>query len=169
MPVCRIKAKPVSAQAFEKYGQVITIPDNEENTVCEDRYTFWPGIAEFDCPNGKLKIGISRLFLRPYRTCVMERQLGTQAMMLTMTGPILIIVCKNEGMNKDEIVNYKNAEAFILEQGQGVIINKGVWHWTANPIGSDQDVLFCTQSAGVDDGVVKQMFPRGETLEVIME
>lgn len=168
MSVYRIRAQELTEKAFKAYGTVIQVPDHEEDAIAEDRYTYWPAIGMFHTTTGQVQIGITRLFMRPFRTCVMERQFETESIMFPITGDILLIVSANLGMDPEEIVDYKAAEAFIIRQGKGVIFRPGVWYWTPNPIGGDQDVLCCVQNPGDQDRCIKQGFPRGETLEVLM-
>lgn len=168
MSVFRIKAKELTKEDFEKYGTVIKRPESDEETIAEDRYTYWPEIGRFKADTKEIMIGITRIFTRPFRTCVMERQFETESLMLALTGDILLIVAESKSMAPDEIVNYHKAEAFIIKQGEGVIFKPGVWYWTPNPIGTDQDVLCCVQKPGDKSRCLKQMFPRGETIEVIM-
>ena len=168
MSVFRIKAQKLTPDAFAPYGKVIEAPEDDSQTVAEDRYTFWPEVACVSCGSGALQLGISRLFSRPLRTCVMERQLSTQVMIVPMTGPILILCAKAGSLDPQETVPYRKAEAFVVRRDQGVVIDRGVWHWTPMPLGGDGDVLFCTEKKPVDNGVVKQSFPRGEALEILL-
>lgn len=168
MPVYRIKAQELTAEGFRPYGTVIERPIDDKNTIAEDRYTYWPSVGTFHTTTKEVLIGITRLFMRPFRTCVLERQMETESIMLPLTGDILLLVAKNKSMDPEEIVNYKEAEAFIIRNGKGVVFNPGIWYWTPNPIGSDQDVLCCVQKPGARDKCIKQSFPRGEALEIII-
>lgn len=168
MSVYRIKAQELTPEAFKRYGTVIETPADDLDTIAEDRYTYWPSVGMFNTTTGQVMIGITRLFLRPFRTCVLERQFETETFLLPLTGDILLTVCADKGMDPEEVVAYKTAEAFIIRRGQGVLFRPGVWYWTPNPIGGDQDVLCCVQKPGEKDRCLKQGLPRGETLEIMM-
>lgn len=169
MPVYRIKARELTPEGFKQYGTVIETPADDNDAIAEDRYTYWPSVGVFNTTTNQMLIGITRLYMRPFRTCVLERQFETESIMLPLTGDILLIVSKNKGMDPEETADYKAAEAFIIKRGKGVIFKPGVWYWTPNPIGGDQDVLCCVQKPGDKDRCLKQNFPRGETLEVILD
>ncbi len=168
MSVYRIKAQELTQEKFKRYGTVIEAPADDNRSIAEDRYTYWPSVGTFYTSTEEVLIGITRLFVRPFRTCILERQLETESLMLPLMGDILLIVAPNKGMDPEEIVNYKAAEAFIIRKGKGVIFRPGIWYWTPNPIGTDQDVLCCVQKPGTKDKCIKQSFPRGEALEVIL-
>lgn len=78
MPVYRINARELTPEAFKKYGTVIETPADDSDTIAEDRYTYWPSVGVFNTTTNQMLIGITRLFMRPFRTCVLERQFETE-------------------------------------------------------------------------------------------
>ena len=170
MAVYQIKAQPLTAEAFAPYGSVIGLPQKvDEHTLPTDRFTFYPKICTYECDGGKFQIGVSSFYKRPFRTCSLERHYTSQEFMSPLDGDIIIVFCKNKSMDRDEIADYRNCEAFIVRQDQGVVVNTGVWHWTPMPVDHDTSII-CSFGYDVEvNDVDQQDFPEREVVEVVLD
>lgn len=168
MAIYRIKAQPLSAEAFAPYGSVIDVPTNMEPTAISDRFTFWPKVSEYKCDGGLFQIGVSTLYKRPLRTCSLERHYHTQEFMMPMNGSMIIVFAKHKGLDRDEIADYTNAEAFLITKEQGVVVNVGVWHWTPMPVDGDLNIVCSFGWDTEKNDVHQQDLPASEVIEVVL-
>ena len=168
MSVLRIKVQELTPEAFKPYGSVIELPANEDTALSADRYTYWPMLSPLTCACGKFQVGVCRMYKRPLRTQMLERQLGTQIFMTPLTGPMVIVFAKNEGLDPAERVNAQIAEAFLITPSQGIVINEGVWHYTPMPTEGDVDVICISPMNGEGSSVYKQALDKGTVVEAVV-
>lgn len=162
----KIKVQPLTPEAFAPYGSAIYIPTDGNPDRPTDRFNFWPKLCTFDCDDGVFQVGVSTFFKRPFRTMDLERHYHTEELMTPLNGSIIIVFAKNEGLEPGEKANYKDAEAFLIRQDQGVVVKRGVWHWTPMPL-EDQTSIICSFAVGTSDNDLEvQRLPKGEIIEV---
>ena len=135
MSIRQIPVQPLTQEAFAPYGTVIDLPEKPENYELRssDRFDFFPKLCTYQCDSGIFQIGVSTLYQRPYRTVNMERHYHTQELMVPLTNPIIIVFSKNKGLDPQEEPDINEAEAFLINTRQGVVVDTGVWHWTPIP------------------------------------
>lgn len=168
MSIKQIKVQPLTPEAFAPYGKAIYIPTDGNPDRPTDRFNFWPKLSLYQCDSGVFQIGVSTFFKRPFRTTSMERHYKTEEFMTPLNGSIIIVFAKNKGMEPGEVLDYSQAEAFLITQEQGVVVNKGVWHWTPMPL-EDQTSIICSfqEDTSLYDLDI-QALPSGEVIEVLV-
>ena len=168
MSVLQIKVQKLTPEAFAPYGQVLDLPATQEGAVTSDRFTFWPKLTEYVCDSGRFQIGVSTLYKRPFRMCDFERHYHTHEFMIPLNGDMIIVFTKNKGMDKNEEPDYTQAEAFLINKEQGVVINPWVWHWTPMPVEHDiNQICSFAYDTEVNDVDIHPM-PSGEVIEVLL-
>ena len=170
MSIRQIPVQPLTQEACAPYGTVIDLPEKPENYELRssDRFDFFPKLCTYQCDSGIFQIGVSTLYQRPYRTVNMERHYHTQELMVPLTNPIIIVFSKNKGLDPQEEPDINEAEAFLINTRQGVVVDTGVWHWTPMPVGGDSRIIcsFAENTSANDVDVHK--YPAGEVLEVLV-
>lgn len=151
----RLKAYPLTAEAFAPYGDVIEAGEgvrqltiNRGHTIRYDDLTR-PDVSD---KGGEAGISIFRStpLEKPVPIRVMERHpLGSQAFMPLSGRPYLVVVAATGPFDP------ANLRAFLAAGRQGVNYRKGVWHH------------FCLALDAVSDFLVIDRYGAGDNLEEI--
>lgn len=158
MSIHRIKLQPLTQEAFVPYGTLLAMPlEADEKTVFSENFTFYRNRCIFQCEDGKIGVGISQILKRPFRAGSMERHFTTDELNAPLDGDMIALFAKHESMDREELPDFTRIEAFILKQGQAVLIKKGVWHWCPMPVDHDTAMLcsLCHDLLDYDDLVIK--------------
>ena len=135
-----IVARPLTAQAFAPFGDVIAAtgaPDFQINGGMCDRFH---DRARMDF-TGDGRAGISVGFGRPYAlplsvTMVERHPLGSQAFVPLSPQPFLVVVAGGGGRPAPH-----SLRAFVSAPGQGVSYHRGTWHHPLLALGEVSDFL----------------------------
>lgn len=133
-----IKARPITADAFAPFGEILTArpaPDKLINTGrCERHHA----LATVERGGGEAIISIfrSQPVSLPYTCTLLERHpLGSQAFMPLSGDPWLSVVAPDlDGRPGAPL-------AFIVPAGMGVNIRANVWHGVLTPLDRAADFL----------------------------
>lgn len=125
----RVKAEPLTAEAFEPYGQVIQAEGSNHfamNSGAQERY-YDLATVELAGEGARPVISIAetrQVESLPYRIPMVERHpLGSQAFVPLDDYPQLFVVAP-----ADELFDPSRLRAFYSEGRQGVNYARGVWH-----------------------------------------
>ena len=128
----RIIARPLSADAFAPYGDVLSVdgePDKLINQGLCGRYHD-RGRLDFGA-DGQAGISLFKAQLRslPYTLDMVERHPeGSQAFLPMDVHPFLAIVAPDEGGRPGTPV------AFLTHAGEGINFHRGTWHGVLTPL-----------------------------------
>lgn len=122
-----IDARPLSAQAFAPFGEVIELHGAERIAVNQGSATRFHDLATIDATEagGRPSLSVFRAEPRaePVQLRLMERHpLGSQAFVPLGTAPYLVVVAPDIGGRPGELF------AFLARAGQGVNYARGTWH-----------------------------------------
>ena len=171
MPIQKIELRPLTVQGFEPYGTLLAPPlEPDEHTVYSETFTFYRNRCTFRSEDGILGVGVSHILKRPFRSASMERHFTTDEINVPLNGDMVALFAKPTSDDPEELPDINQVEAFLLHQGQAVVIKKGVWHWCPMPVTHDTDMLcgLCYDLLKYDDLVIKA-FADEKILEVVME
>lgn len=152
-----IKFQSLNQENFQHFGTVISPEPDQEPDLIGDGWQCWYPLGELqtDYPQ---QIGIV-CSESGYRTVSqMERHQNRKEWIFAIDKPVIQVVSLPSEKEKDR-PNPKNAQAFLLLPGQGVLINKGVWHAAGIAPGEDQ-VLYGfvlgkkSEAEGEDPGMI---------------
>lgn len=130
----KIKSKNITEDNFKKFGKVVKAPKGEP-TAEENDFKFWSDITNYNI-EGDTEIGICTVFMQPQNIIGgMERHLHTPEILIPIDAPFVLPLLK-EGEDEE------NAEAFQVDIGEAVVINKEVWHGACLPVGKDESSYF---------------------------
>ena len=127
-----IATKPLTAQAFAPFGDVIEATGAPDMVINEGMAERFHDRARLDFgPDGRAGISVFRARPRtlPYRLTLMERHpLGSQAFIPMQATPFLVIVAPDEGDAPGR------PRAFLTRPGQGVNFLRATWHGVLTPL-----------------------------------
>jgi ureidoglycolate lyase len=128
----RIIARPLSAQAFAPYGDVLSVEGEPDRLINQGLCGRYHDRAKLDVgPGGRAGISLFKAQLRtlPYALDMMERHPeGSQAFLPLDVHPFLVIVAPDEGGRPGK------PQAFLTHTGEGINLHRGTWHGVLTPL-----------------------------------
>jgi ureidoglycolate hydrolase len=118
--VVEVKIQNLTAENFAPYGQVLS--------------SAMPLFPEVDSGEGRVAIELSRLGANWRRSHLEEMAVHfsyNQTFIMLKGSQILVVAPPPRNRSapiKDYEIQYDKVAAFVVEAGEGVLINKGVWH-----------------------------------------
>ncbi|MEH7343511.1 ureidoglycolate lyase [Bacillus sp. JJ1532] len=120
-----IKAIPVSKIDFSKYGTYYNMNQSSDN-LWSSQGDGWSDIrTKAPIISSAGSLGITQGSPIPCKVSKMERHLHTQEALLCLTDPIVIAIASG-GEDKQPLAS--NIEAVIIQPGEVIVLNKGIWH-----------------------------------------
>lgn len=130
-PAASILAEPLTADAFQSFGDVLEARDEPDLVINDGFCGRWHDLAKLDIVDGHAGVSLFKARARrlPHRLDLMERHpFGSQAFLPMTENPFLVIVAPDE----DGIPGLPRA--FVTASGQGVNYYRGTWHGVLTPI-----------------------------------
>ncbi len=154
----QLKARPLTAQAFAPFGDVIALGHGQRMSINEGTTERFHNLADVDvgADEGYPLINIFRGQPRPRPIVIrmMERHpLGSQAF-VPMSGQNYLIVVAAPGGN----FSPDDLQAFQVDGGIGVNYRKGTWHHPLLTLEADSDFLVIDRG-GDGDNLDEFWFP----------
>ncbi len=129
-----VRARSLTKQKFAPFGRVVVAPTGVP-TSQSPAYRFWSDIAEYDIV-GEAEIGICTVYRLPgQRIASLERHLRTPEILIPIDGPFILPLLLDEAPEKD-------IQAFRVEIGEAVVIDRAVWHGACLPVGKKESSYF---------------------------
>lgn len=124
-----LRSRPLSAEAFAPYGDVISPEGRRATPVNDGRALRYDGLADLAHDTGATapvlslyRVSGSRL---PFRADVFERHpLSSQVFLSMSAGAFLVAVAPD----RDGVPDIAAARAFLAPAGTGIHYRPGVWH-----------------------------------------
>lgn len=141
--------KPLTAEAFAPFGDVIEVDDNKQHFAINDGNTErYHDLADIDVGTGKAIVSIFRStpLPQPISLRMMERHpLGSQAF-VSMTGlPYLVVVAPAGEFDASKM------EVFIAQGNQGVNYHTATWHHYCLALHQESDFLVVDRAGDGDN------------------
>ncbi len=129
-----VQSKRISPQNFARFGSVVTRPDGTPTSQAAN-YRFWSDIADYAI-EGETEIGLCTVYRQPKTEISgMERHLRTPEILVPIDAPfVLPLLIEGDSDEK--------AEAFRVDIGEAVVINRAVWHGACLPVGREESSYF---------------------------
>jgi|GEM_PF-1820355 len=123
-----VKAQRLDDTNFENYGWAIRKPDRDAD-VENEQLRYWDNCADLSNFTGNGLLGFLEVKRIPVEMKMMDMLTESLRIYLSIDGkPSVQFVALNDpAANQPDM---STLQAFILEEGDGVVIDKGVWHWT---------------------------------------
>jgi ureidoglycolate lyase len=121
-----IRALPVTAENFARFGQVYDLTGDVDPNVIWTRGDGWSdGFTRTPLIQGSGHLGITRGGGAPWNCTAMERHPGTEEAIFCAAEPIVLAVAPAS----DAAAPDRNQiEAFVIAPGQAVVMHRNVWH-----------------------------------------
>jgi ureidoglycolate lyase len=137
----QLTPKPLTKEAFSRFGDVIEVNNDNKNFPINDGFTQrYHDLANVDVNdnNGRTLVNIFRStpLVQPIAIKMMERHPhGSQAFVPMGTNSYLVVVAPAGDFDVNAL------EVFIANSTQGVNYHKGTWHHFCLALGSESDFL----------------------------
>lgn len=148
-----LRPRPISAEAFAAYGDVITASADAKQAMNNARFERFNDLAQVDIDqngDGHVSISVARSktpISLPYRIDLVERHpLGSQAFIpLAPFSFIVVVAPPGESVEPDDL------RAFVTNGSQGVNYHRGVWHMPLIATEAAQSFLVVDRAPGYDN------------------
>ncbi len=129
-----VQSKRISRDNFARFGSVVARPGGTPTSQAAD-YRFWSDIADYAI-EGETEIGLCTVYRQPKTEISgMERHLRTPEILVPIDAPfVLPLLIEGDSDEK--------AEAFRVDIGEAVVINRAVWHGACLPVGREESSYF---------------------------
>ena len=127
-----ITPQQIPIHRFNKYGKIVILP-SETPTSQDETYKFWSDVAHYHI-EGDTEIGLCTVY-KQESTIVnsLERHLNTPEILIPADSSFILPLQRD-----DEDV----LEAFSVNPGEAVVIEKGIWHGPCIPKNSSESSYF---------------------------
>lgn len=126
-----VTAQPLDAAAFQPYGEIFAPLPGEPADALGDGWQCWYPLGTLD---GQIawQVGLVRSEARRRTIVEMERHLERPEWVFALDQALIqgVALSHPSTPSQPDIASFK---AFILQPGQGVLIQKGVWHAVGLP------------------------------------
>jgi ureidoglycolate lyase len=118
-----ITPKDISDANFKKYGKIVILPDVKPTS--EDKtHKFWSDIAHYHI-EGNTEIGLCTVYKQASAVLnSLERHANTPEILIPADASFVLPL-----QREDE----NHVEAFAVNPGEAVVIDKGIWHGPCIP------------------------------------
>ncbi|ASN04254.1 ureidoglycolate lyase [Virgibacillus necropolis] len=139
-----VVVKYLNAEDFREFGKVIDIPNTPPPKTGEG-WDCWNYLAMMDT---SVPMGMGLVNTKERNFCVeaMERHVSREELLIPLEEEIIqpVAICQDIN-DPEERPDSNTVQCFRIKPGQGIIINKGVWHSPAYPVSGDTTYLFAIE------------------------
>lgn len=114
--------------------------------------------------HGPVEWGMLFFRKRPLTMEQMERHIGTPEMVVALDGPIIVPIAPVTQIDGREVPDMSQLTAIYIDQGQGMILDDGQFHWAPFPINETASVLIGFKPKTWADNII--MEPLQEAVEI---
>lgn len=148
-----IASKRISLENFKSYGTVVTTSETEP-TFEAINYKFWSDIAHYQI-DGSTEMGICTVYRQPVNEITeLERHQKTPEILIPIDDSfVLPLLLEGRGD--------RGVEAFLVDPGEAVVVNTGVWHGACIPLRKKECSYFVIfrKNTPLDDCEQKGILP----------
>ena len=126
-----IRARPLTADAFAHFGEVLEVSGDPDRLINQGLCGRFHDRARLDFSDGRAGISLFSAEARslPYRLEMVERHPdGSQAFVPMHRNPFLVVVAPDEDGRPGTPL------AFLTTPGQGINLDRGIWHGVLTPL-----------------------------------
>jgi len=156
--VLRIRAEPLTEEAFAPFGRVIQRPRTEPHQASAT-YVYWDKIMPLDLSGSPAELGFLEALHRPFVASRLERhRKATQTFIPFSTAASVLVVAPGNPDDDDDVPRPEAVRAFLLDGTAGYHLFRGVWHLSPFPIGPvARFVMVVRRDTIVDDQEIIDM------------
>jgi ureidoglycolate hydrolase len=136
----RVVSQHVTPENFRRFGKVIAVlPDVKPDGQSEIQ-TYYGKLAIMKCENS-IQLGICVAVKRENVVDELEQHVETQELLAALKGDFLVPVTASVVVNGKARPDMDKMIAVRVNQGEGIVFDEGIWHWTPYPVTPTSDVL----------------------------
>ncbi len=130
-----IKAKPLTAETYQKYGVLIESKTSMKPDVERKYLNYWGDMYDLDFDSGATT-GVLEMFRQEnFVINQLERHVTGPEIFIPVEGvSIMAFAPAGDNNNPDDKPNIDEVELFIVDGTQGLVIERGVWHFPPLPV-----------------------------------
>lgn len=136
----QIAAEHVTPENFKAFGKVIAVPKDRKPDAQSEIQTYYGQLAIMQC-TGSIQLGICVAKQRENIVEELEQHAQTQELLAALRGDFLVPVAPSLVEGGKAVPDVEHALAVRVNQGEGILFDTGIWHWTPYPVGETCDVL----------------------------
>ena len=136
----RIKAQHVTPENFQAFGKVISVTAKPQPDTQSDIQTFYGQLAMMQC-HGSIEFGVCVAKNRAFVVDILEQHAETAELLAALRGDFITPVTTSVVIDGKEYPDMEKVVAVQVNQGEGVVFDKGIWHWTPYAVTESSDVL----------------------------
>ncbi len=160
-----IDIKNLSREKFNAYGMAILKDEKKPPDSFGKGWECWYPIGNVMMPD-PTQVGVVTTKPRPIVVNSLEKHQTRTELIIAVKDPIVQLV----GLSEDAFANHPDplkTEAFLINPGDAVLVNKGVWHSAAFPYSDrETEYLFFLAEDTSDEDVGFVAFLNGVSVEV---
>jgi ureidoglycolate lyase len=139
-----IKAVRLRDDNFTKYGMVMRRPSRAAD-VGNEQLSYWDNMIDFSNFTGNGVFGFLEVKRIPIELTMMDMLTESLRVYLSVDGnpSIQFVALHNAAANAPDLSTLR---AFVLENGDGVAIEKGIWHWTPFTLSETAAFAMCIRN-----------------------
>jgi len=123
-----LKTEKLNDNNFDAYGWTVRRPERALD-VENDQLAYWDNMADLSNFTGNGILGFLEVKKVPIRMEMMDLLTESLRLYLSVDGkPSVQFVALNDSASNGPDLD--TLKAFLLEDGDGVVIRENVWHWT---------------------------------------
>ncbi len=135
-----IKAQRVTPENFQAFGKVISVTAKAEPDAQSDIQTFYGQLAVMEC-QGSVELGICVAKNRAFVVDTLEQHTETAELLAALRGDFITPVTSSVAVDGKQYPDMEKVVAVRVNQGEGVVFDEGIWHWTPYAVTETCDVL----------------------------
>lgn len=136
----RIKAQHVTPENFQAFGKVISVMAKSQPDTESDIQMFYGQLAMMQC-QGSIELGICVAKNRAFVVDTLEQHAETAELLAALRGDFITPVTTSVMIDGKQCPDMEKITAVRVNQGEGVVFDKGIWHWTPYAVTESCDVL----------------------------
>lgn len=158
MITINIALTPLTAEYFAAYGSILT-PASGKVTYKDENFS-WYARRLTETFRGDLSFGILRTQSGLLEQSRFERHRRTPEILHSIEGSVILVLAQpgacsleQQGSQDGCSLNKSRITAFLMLQGETVVISPGVWHYTPMAIDKSAKVLIIYREGTEEDDV----------------
>ena len=126
-------AEPLDEDAVRPYGRMIAVPKGHIADFSGEGWQCWVPLAELE-DGLQWQAGLVHSAARPLLVSEMESHLERPEIVFALDRPLVQTVALPDETNLS-IPDVRSVKAFVIQPGQGLFMEKGIWHGVGLPAG----------------------------------
>jgi len=149
-----VRAEILTPEKFKPFGRLIEVPSGKAD-VERDYLRWWGGLYDLDFQD-TASIGYLEIQRREFLVSELERHVKAAEIFISIEGvSIMPFAPASASDNPEARPSLDKLTAFIVDGTQGMIIERGVWHFPPFPVTQKMGFILIVRKETADDLDIK--------------